>query len=94
MTPIEKSKEIAQKYFPDALNIWAKNVDAYKCEYACLEAMDWKDEQNKADVQKMLNYAYEWLDGTFKDLAGYYSGAELLDTFKELMEKYGQKLNE
>lgn len=33
-----------------------------------------------------VNKACEWLEPVFKNLAGHYSGAELLDDFKNYME--------
>lgn len=53
----------------------------------CLEMAMWKDEQFKAEKQALMDKAYEWLEPVFKDLCGYYSGAELFDDFKKAMEE-------
>lgn len=45
-----------------------------------IEMAAWKE-------QRMIEKACEWLAPAFKDLAGYYSGSELLDDFKKAMEE-------
>lgn len=47
---------------------------------ACNAAINWAD-------KTMIEKACNWLAPVFKDLAGYYSGAELLDDFKKAMEQ-------
>lgn len=43
---VEKAKELAQKYFPDNENIWARdNIEQQKTIFACLEMTEWKNEQ-------------------------------------------------
>ena len=43
---VEKAKELAQKYFPDNENIWAReNIEQQKTIFACLEMAKWKNEQ-------------------------------------------------
>lgn len=46
MTIEEKAKELGQKYFPDANNIWARaNIEALNVERACVEMAQWQREQ-------------------------------------------------
>lgn len=45
MTREEKANELAQKYFPDANNIWARaNIEAEFVKYACLEMASWVEQ--------------------------------------------------
>lgn len=45
MTREEKANELAQKYFPDANNIWARaNLEAEFVKYACLEMASWVEQ--------------------------------------------------
>lgn len=45
------------------------------------------EEGAKFERKRIIEKACEWLAPVFKDLAGYYSGGELLDDFKRSMEK-------
>lgn len=48
ITNREKANIIALRYFPNKRKIWAReNIEAIKCEYACLEMTEWKDKQLK-----------------------------------------------
>ena len=45
MTREEKANELAQKYFPDANNIWARpNYEARFAKEACLEMASWVEQ--------------------------------------------------
>lgn len=45
MTREEKANELAQKYFPDANNIWARaNLEAMCAKQACLEMASWVEQ--------------------------------------------------
>ena len=45
MTREEKANELAQKYFPDANNIWARgNLEAMCAKQACLEMASWLEQ--------------------------------------------------
>ena len=45
ITKEEKANELAQKYFPDANNIWARpNLEAKLVKQACLEIASWVEQ--------------------------------------------------
>ena len=47
MTKEEKASELAQKYFPNANNIWARpNLEAKFVKQACLEMARWVEQNN------------------------------------------------
>ena len=47
----EKATQLAQKYFPDEENIWARsNIEAQKCKSACIEMVEWLKAQKGEEI--------------------------------------------
>jgi len=58
---------------------FAEDVEQMNINPSFIAGAQWADET-------MIEKACEWLAPVFKDLAGYYSGSELLDDFKNYMK--------
>lgn len=58
---LNKAHQLAEKYFPDSQNIWARpNIEAQKVKYACIEMAEWLD-------KTMIEKACKWLyNNTYK----------------------------
>lgn len=70
-----KSYELGQRYFPDALNVWARpNIEAQYVSNACIEIAQWAD---KTMIDKACSYLYAKTE---------MSGTEIT-AFRKSMEK-------
>lgn len=52
---LNKAHQLAEKYFPDSQNIWARpNIESQKVKYACIEMAEWLE---KAMIEKTCGIA-------------------------------------
>lgn len=84
---LNKAHQLAEKYFPDSQNIWARpNIEAQKVNYACMEMAEWLE-------KVMIEKAYEWLKQNAEDYVvtcydeGELNDEDLLNDFKRAMEE-------
>jgi|GEM_PF-5909602 len=71
----KKAKELGQKYFPDNMNVWAReNIEAKYVESAVMEMAQYKDIELRNQEQSLLWTFYHVLDilaleGEARDIA-------------------------
>lgn len=87
-----KTNEVPEKIYLQVCGD-CKDNDCENCRFEDLEEnVTWcKDKIFEKDIEYtrtdvFIEKACEWLAPVFKDLAGYYSGSELLDDFKKAMK--------
>lgn len=78
MTNEEKAKELAKIFFPDILNVFAReNLEQKKAFFACMEMAEWKEKQ-------IIEKVCEWLKDNEYDLkCSGYSIEDMIDFFKK-----------
>lgn len=70
---------------PDKIHIGIRPSEFGGCVLTTVDK-DFPNAVEYTHTDAFIEKACEWLAPVFKDLAGYYSGAELLDDFKNYMK--------
>lgn len=81
---LNKAHQLAEKYFPESQNIWARpNIEAQKVKYACIEMAEWLE---KAMIEKACEIA--------KDILNSYSFANYPHEMQDFLVDFRKAMEE
>lgn len=85
---LNKAHQLAEKYFPNSQNIWARpNIEAQKVKYACKEMFEWAD-------KTMIEKACEWLKNNVNNYLDWYDWEECRVNTDNLLYDFRKAMDE